>query len=173
MPSPVLPRGRRFIRRLLLLAAVSALLQGCSGIRLAYDNADSLARWWLDKYVDLSEEQDALTRDRLTRIHARHRKTQLPDYLAVLRQGQQFVAGRPTAADALAIVDRLIRHGRALAELAAPDVADFLPTLSDAQIGRMAARMEEKNAEYAEEAQLADGESGRRDRKSTRLNSSH
>jgi hypothetical protein len=138
-------------------------------VRLAYDNADSLTRWWLDKYVDLSAEQDALARERLMRLHARHRKTQLPAYLAVLRQGQQFVAGEPAAADALAIGDSLIRHGRTLADLAIPDVADFLPTLSEAQIGRMAARIAEKNAEYAEEVQLADGESGQRQARYKRL----
>ena len=153
---------RRLLRHLTLVLVAGLLLQGCSAVRLGYGNADSLARWWIDQYVDLSPEQDALVRERLTRMLAWHRKTQLPDYVSVLRQGQQFVAGQPTAADTLALGDSLIRRGRTLAGQATPDIADFLTTVSAGQIERMAGRLAEKNADYAKEAQLADGESGQR-----------
>ncbi|MCE9569808.1 MAG: DUF6279 family lipoprotein, partial [Rhodocyclales bacterium] len=73
----------RFIRHLLLIPVLGILLQGCSAVRLGYGNADSLARWWIDQYVDMSPEQDALARERLLRFHAWHRKTQLPDYVAL------------------------------------------------------------------------------------------
>ena len=150
------------IRQLMLFVAVGLLLQGCSAVRLGYGNADSLARWWVDQYLDLSPEQDALARERLTRFHVWHRKTQLPDYVSVLRQGQQFFAGQPTGAEALALGDGMIRRGRTLAAQATPDIADFLATVTPDQIERMAGRWVKKNAEYVEEAQLADGESGQR-----------
>ncbi len=153
---------RRLLRHLAFVLVAGLLLQGCSAVRLGYGNADSLARWWMDQYLDLSPEQDALVRERLTRLLAWHRKTQLPDYVAVLRQGQHFVAGQPTAADALALGDGLIRRGRTLAEQATPDIADLLTTVSPEQIERMASRLAEKNADLAREAQLADGESGQR-----------
>lgn len=157
--SPIM---RRLLRHLTLVLFAGLLLQGCSAVRVGYANADSLARWWLDQYLDLSPEQDALARERLTRLLAWHRKTQLPDYVSVLRQGQKLVAGQPTAADALALGDGLVRRGRTLAEQATPDIAELLATVSPEQIERMAARLAEKNADYAKEAQLADGESGQR-----------
>ena len=149
---------RRFIRHLFLALIAGLLLQGCSAVRLGYSNADSLARWWIDQYLDLSPEQDALSRERLTRLFAWHRKTQLPDYVALLRQGKDLAAGQPTASDVLALGDNIIRRVRVLAEQATPDVADLLVTVTPAQIDRMAARFAEKNADLAKEMGLADDE---------------
>lgn len=163
------PPTRRFICHLVLLVLAGLLLQGCSAVRLSYDNADSLARWWLEPYLDMSPEQDSLARERLARFHAWHRKTQLPDYVSLLRQGQKFVTGQPTAADALSLGDGIIRRSRTLAEQATPDIADFLLTLSAEQIERIAGRQAERNADYAKEAQLADGESGQRKARYKRL----
>jgi hypothetical protein len=159
----------RFLHRLFFVLVASLLLQGCSAVRLGYGNADSLARWWIDQYVDMSPEQDAFVRERLARYLAWHRKTQLPDYVSVLRQGQKFVAGQPATGDALALTDAIVRRGRTLAEQATPDIAEFLATLTPAQIERMAARLAEKNADYAKEARLADGEGGQRKARYKRL----
>ncbi|MCX7148535.1 MAG: DUF6279 family lipoprotein [Rhodocyclales bacterium] len=160
---------RRFIRHLLPILVAGLLLQGCSGVRLGYGNADSLVRWWIDPYLDMSPEQDALARERLARFHAWHRKTQLPDYISFLRQGQKFVGGQPTAADALSLGDGIIRRSRTMAEQATPDIADFLLTVSAEQIERMATRLAEKNADYAKDVQLADGEGGQRKARYKRL----
>ena len=153
---------RRLLRHAALVIVAAVLVQACSAVRLGYGNADSLARWAIDQYLDLSPEQDALTREGFARLLAWHRKTQLPDYVSVLRQGQQFVAGQPTAAEALALGDALIRRGRTLAEQATPFVADLLATVSPAQIERMAESMAENNADHAKEMRLADGEDGQR-----------
>lgn len=156
-------------RCLTIVLAAILLLAGCSAVRLGYGNADSLGRWWIDFYVDLSPEQDALTRERLARLLVWHRKTQLPDYIAVLRQGKQFVAGQPAPADVLALGDDIIRRGRVLAEQATPDIADLLLTLSPSQIDRMATRLAEKNADYVRDTRLAEGDSGQRKARHKRL----
>ena len=152
----------RSLPRLLLVPILCVLLQGCSAIRLGYGNADSLARWWIDQYVDLSPEQDGLVRERLLRFHAWHRKTQLPDYAELLRQGRAFATGQPTAKDALALSEGIIRRGRTMADQAAPDIADFLASISPAQIERMSARFAEKNADFAKEAKLGENEAAQR-----------
>jgi len=149
------------IRRLTLLLA-ALLLTGCSAVRIGYSNADSLTRWWADQYLDLSPEQDALTRDRLERLLDWHRKTQLPDYARFLREIRELVDGQPAAADALALGDGVIRRGRVLFDRAAPDIADLLATLTPAQIERMAARFADKNADYAREARLDEDEASQR-----------
>lgn len=146
----------------MILLVASLLLHGCSGVRLGYDNADSLARWWIDRHLDLTPEQDALARDGLIRLHAWHRKTQLTEYIGALRQGQKLVAGQPTVADTLALGDEIVRHGKVLAEKATPDMADFLLTVTPEQVERMIRRQTEKNADFAREAGLAEGEAGQR-----------
>ncbi len=152
----------RSLPRLLLIPILCVLLQGCSAVRLGYGNADSLARWWIDQYVDLSPEQDGLVRERLLRFHAWHRKTQLPDYAELLRQGRAFATGQPTAKDALALSEGIIRRGRTMADQAAPDIADFLASIGPAQIERMSARFAEKNADFAKEAKLGENEAAQR-----------
>ena len=160
----------RHIRvHLLLFFAAILLLQACSAIRLGYGNADSLARWWLDQYLDFTPEQDALVRERLTRLHLWHRQSQLPDYATVLREGRGLIDGQPTAANSLELSESIIRRVRTLTDKAIPDVADLLATLTPAQIDRMAARLADKNADYAKEARLADGEAGQRKARVKRL----
>ncbi|MCM2289399.1 MAG: DUF6279 family lipoprotein [Sulfuritalea sp.] len=159
----------RLLIRSLLLILVALLLGSCSAVRLGYANADSLARWWIDQYLDLAPEQDALVRERLARYFAWHRKTQLPDHVSLMRQGQKLAVAQTTVADALSLGDELIRRGRILAEQATPDIADLLPTLTPAQIERTAARQTEKNTDYAKEARLAEGEAGQRKARYKRL----
>lgn len=153
----------------LLLISVVLLLPACSAIRLGYGNADSLARWWIDQYLDLSPEQDALARERLTRLMVWHRKSQLPDYATVLHQARTLAVGKPTAADGLVLTEAIIRRVRRLADQAIPDAADLLSTLTPAQIERMAAKLADKNASYAKEARLAEGEAGQRKARFKRL----
>ena len=160
---------RRIGGYLIALLVAGLLLQGCSAVRFGYGNADALTRWWIDQYLDLSAEQDLLVRERMAGLHAWHRKNQLPEYIAVLRQGQSFVAGRPAVADALALLDGVIGAVRRLADRAVPDVADLLLTATPAQIERMASRFAEKNAEYAKEAQLAEDEGSQRQARYRRL----
>lgn len=160
---------RRFVRHLTLVFVSGLLLQGCSAVRLGYGNADSLVRWWLDQYVGMSSEQDALTRERLSRIHAWHRKTQLPEYVSFLGRTQKLVLGQPTVTDVLTTGEGMIRLGLTLAEHASPDIADFLATVTPEQIERMAGRLADKNVEYAREARLADGEVGQRQARYKRL----
>lgn len=159
----------RFMRRLALLVAICLLLQACSAVRLGYGNADSLARWWIDQYVDLSPDQDLLLRERLSGFLAWHRKTQLPDYVLVLRQGQQLVDGQPTVGDMMKLSEGIIRRARNLSDRATPDIADFLATVSSAQIARMAGRFTEKNSDYAKEAKLAEDENAQRRARYKRL----
>jgi hypothetical protein len=142
------------LRRIAALFAAALLLAGCSAVRLGYSNAEGLLRWWIDRHVDFSEAQEIFVRERLARLHDWHRKTQLPDYAAFLRQAQSFVAGQPGLAEALELQEGVLQRGRTLAEQALPDIADFVLTLTPPQIARMAGRIDERNADFAKERKL-------------------
>jgi len=148
--------------RFILLLATLMLLSGCSAVRLGYDNADTLARWMIDDYIDFSPEQEALARERLTKLHGWHRKTQLPDYAVVLGDFQQFVAGKPNTDDALVLLDRVFMRGKTFYREATPDIAEFVRTLTPLQIDQMAERFAKKNAEFAKTMKLGESESEQR-----------
>jgi hypothetical protein len=60
--------------------AVSVLLGGCSTVRLGYDQAEPLLRWWFDRHLDLDATQARWLKDELRQLHLWHRRTQLPEY---------------------------------------------------------------------------------------------
>jgi len=74
-----------------LLLAATALLGGCSSVRLAYGNGAQLAWWWLDGHVDFSAEQAPRVKQGIGEIFDWHRSSQLPAYAALLVTAQQQV----------------------------------------------------------------------------------
>lgn len=72
--------------RAVALALAVAALAGCSAVRLAYNQADTLLYWRLDGYVDLTAEQVPRVRASLDDYHRWHRRTQLPVYAELLRR---------------------------------------------------------------------------------------
>ena len=76
------------ISRLASVCAPLALaaLTGCSAVKLAYNQADTLLFWRLDSYVDVTPEQAPRVRTSLAQYHQWHRRTQLPVYADLLRR---------------------------------------------------------------------------------------
>ena len=61
------------LRGIAFLLLALASLAGCSGARLAYNNADTLVRWMADDYFALVGAQKEDFSARLARFHAWHR----------------------------------------------------------------------------------------------------
>lgn len=80
----------RIIARGLFLAALALVLVACSTIRLAYNQAPSLAYWWIDGYADLNEVQTTQMRRDIDGFFAWHRSNELPGYITRLQQWQQL-----------------------------------------------------------------------------------
>ncbi len=60
------------------------LLSSCSMLRLGYDQGPQLVWWWLDGYVNFSNEQTPHAKEAIRKWFAWHRTTQLPEYAAWL-----------------------------------------------------------------------------------------
>ena len=67
------------------------LLGGCSAVRIGYNQAPTLAWWWLDGYLDIDAAEAPRAKDALQQWFAWHRRTQLPDYADWLAATQQQV----------------------------------------------------------------------------------
>ncbi|MBK5104706.1 MAG: hypothetical protein JJE42_10700 [Burkholderiales bacterium] len=131
-----------------LLFAVAAL-SGCSGARLAYNNADTAVRWMADDYFALEGAQQDDFRARLARFHAWHRSEELPRYSALMASAAGKLAHGLTQPELLWAWDSVIARYRNMVAQAAPDLAAVLVTLSPAQLQHLEQKFAESNAEYA------------------------
>ena len=95
-------RSRRIINgqmlsRFLLIGTV-VVLQACSAIKLAYNNAPEFGFWWLDAYADFNDTQAPAVRTELARLLQWHRSEELPKIAELLQKTQRLAAADVTPA---------------------------------------------------------------------------
>jgi hypothetical protein len=123
------PRWRAWI-----IAVCVAVLSGCSAVRLAYNQAPELAYWWLDGYVDFSDQQAPQARAALADWFAWHRGTQLGDYASFLAMAQQDVQTDASAEQMCRWWDDLRRRLERAFERGVPALAELVRTLRPDQV---------------------------------------
>jgi len=145
-------RGRRM--RFVTLALIGVLLTaGCAMVgKLGYDNLPTLAMWKLNSYVSLTPPQRALASRHFDELLAWHRRTQLDDYIELLRSVQKRVAaGNVTEADIQGWREEVFARIEPIADEAAPDVAEVALTLTAAQIASIKAEFADDNEKLRKE----------------------
>jgi Family of unknown function (DUF6279) len=132
-------RERSFSKWRWIIGVVLALaLCGCSVLRIAYSQAPTFAYWWIDGYVDLTDEQSVELRDAIDRWFDWHRRTELPRYAALLVRAQREVMEPTLSTDQLcAWRDEAQRRLDAALDEATPAFATLLLSLSPEQIRHM------------------------------------
>jgi hypothetical protein len=134
-----------------LLIALVLCLNGCSTIKLAYNQADHILAWMADDYFDLNGIQKEALRAHLGRFHAWHRATELSAYAAVLDSAQRRVQAGLTTEDVDWITAEIRARYRALVVQACPDAAGVLATLNDEQLLATRRQFERSNRKYAKD----------------------
>jgi hypothetical protein len=140
----------RWFKRLATLLSLSLLLGllGCSSLTLAYKQLPLLAGLWADRYFDLDGAQRDRLKTQLQAWQAWHRREELPQWIALLRQAHAALDGGITQDELLA----LERGARASAERclqrAAPLAAPLLAGLKPEQWQHLQKKMDEKTAEW-------------------------
>lgn len=150
------PLHQRFTCALLVLMLV--VVAGCSSLRLAYNNGDTVLYWWLNAYVDLDRDQKGWVREDIDKLFDWHRKTQLKDYVEILRKGQKQVQGNPTQADLMADYSEIKSRTQSLLLKAAPDLADLARSLKPEQIAQMEKKFKSNNDDYRKKFLTGDQE---------------
>ncbi|HEY5801412.1 MAG TPA: DUF6279 family lipoprotein [Burkholderiaceae bacterium] len=125
-----------------------AQLAACSAIKLTYNNADTLAYWWLNGYIDIASEQKGLVRTEIGGYLQWHRQSQLPEYARLLREGQKRIAGNPTKADFLADFDLARKQGEIALLQAAPALADIALSMRPQQLARLEKKFASNNDDF-------------------------
>ena len=147
----LLSRLRRIIGLALLL-----VLAGCGLLRLTYDQAPKLTYWWLDAYVDIRPEQAPKVHEAIERWFDWHRRTQLPEYAALLAQAEPEVMVDTTPAAMCAWSAEIERRLDLALEQAEPALAELALMLAPAQRRHIAQRMAKVDAELRADFLQAD-----------------
>ncbi|MBL8338915.1 MAG: hypothetical protein JNM97_19275 [Rhodoferax sp.] len=150
LSRPVLVAWRRIIGLLaVLLAAV--LLQGCSAVKLAYNNAPELAYWWIDGYADLDDAQSLKVREELARLQQWHRANELPRIAELLQRTRQVALADATPEQVCTLFAEVRkRFDAVVAQAEAPTVAVAM-TMRPAQLAHLEARFAKGNTEWRQE----------------------
>jgi hypothetical protein len=138
----------RFCR--FVLAATLLLLGGCSMVKLGYDQADLVARWWFDRQLDLDSSQSRWLKQELQGFHAWHRQTQLPAYAELVDVVARQSIGDVTPDQACENIDLAAEHLDTLLKQAVPLFAGLARQLQPAQLQHLKRRFAEEDREWRE-----------------------
>jgi Family of unknown function (DUF6279) len=125
-----------------------ALLQACSAVKLAYNQAPDLTYWWLDSYVDFNEQQTPKAREEIAKFFAWHRTSQLPKVVTLLQKSQALAPTNLSAAQTCALFDEARSLYDAATDKVLPTAADLLPTLGPEQLQHLQRKYKKNNDEY-------------------------
>ena len=121
--------GSRQIIGLLAVLFTGLLLQACSAMKLAYNQAPDLAYWYLDAYVDFSPSQRPQVKDALDNLHTWHRQTQLPGTIHTLQKLRAQMPGDIDAQQACTVYADVRRQLLAIPAHAEPKVEALVELL--------------------------------------------
>ena len=147
------PRKRKGQRRpsaffaLILVLVLSA----CSTARLVYNQAPTLAYWWVDDFVNLSDAQSAPLREDIDALFTWHRTQELPTYAERLKAWRQLATQDLTAEQACQQFDEArAAYLHAVDRSVAPFTRLAL-SLQPSQIQHLEARQRKGQAKYEKE----------------------
>jgi len=151
-----------FCRNLLGIIGLSALmlgLQGCSTVRLAYNQAPLVVDWYLNDYVDFNAAQKPALKSALEQVHVWHRQTQLPAYIETLQKMQRQFTEPLTPARVCDFYEEIQDHvlttlqGMVRLEQNAPGAIGLqkLANLDASQLAFMERKFSKSNLKYRED----------------------
>ncbi|MDZ7753364.1 MAG: DUF6279 family lipoprotein [Gammaproteobacteria bacterium] len=154
--------------RLSCILLLALALAGCSATRLAYNNVDWLIDRRVKEYIDFAPRQREEWEKDLERVHALHRRIELPHVVGLLTAIEAAVRDGLDEATLQCLVDEghalARRHGRIAVELGAP----LLAGLDPAQVNHLEAAMAARNEDYRDKYLAADPQQ-RRDARVERI----
>lgn len=139
------------LARIIGLLTFAALVSGCSAVKLGYNNLDDIAYWWLDSYLDFTEDQSPRVRQDLARLHLWHRQEELPQIGAILHRMEQLAPDDVSPAQACSFVPAIRERVHAPADRAEPAIVTLAMDLTPDQLIHLERTYRKKIAQYREE----------------------
>lgn len=129
----------------------ACLLAGCSAIRLGYANGDTVMYWWLNSYVDFTNEQKSWVKADIDDFMAWHRKTQLNDYAQWLTQLQQRIQQPVTPEEVMGDYAATKKRIMLVVDKALPQLTNLAMDLQPEQIAHLEKKFASNNEDYRKE----------------------
>jgi hypothetical protein len=133
------------------LVAAVLVLSSCSGVRIAYNNADVYLRWQANSYFGFEDEQDEELHARVAAFTAWHRKYALPDYVRITDDAARRLERGISREDLVWGYDSFQAQVRVGLRAAAAEIAGLLDRLGPEQLARLERRIAEENRKYAKD----------------------
>ena len=143
-------RAARFGKpwRIIGLLTLLVLLQACSAVKMAYNQAHELAYWQLDGYFDFSDAQTTKIREELVQVHQWHRNTQLPTYIEALKKWQALLPGDLDETQVCALVEDVRGKLLAISDRSEAILTELAPTLVPEQLDHLKRKFSKLNTAY-------------------------
>lgn len=139
------------IAAIILALALSLGLTACSAIKLGYSTLPDLAFWWVDGYVDLSEDQEPDAKRELVRLHDWHRREELPKLIEILARMETMAAAEVSPQQACDVVAQVQVRIGAVAGQAAAGVGAIAPTMTAQQLRHLERKYRSRNEDFFKE----------------------
>jgi hypothetical protein len=127
------------------------MLQGCSAIKLGYQQLPTLSYWWLDSTVSFSNAQTLGAKQSLENLYQWHRSEELPAYVALLQRAQALSAGPIQAEQVCRVWNDVQTRLDTVMREAVAQAAPVAMTLGPRQLGHIARRWESQNEDWEKE----------------------
>lgn len=138
---------RHIVLTILLLVSVT----GCSS-KFAYNNLDWLVYWYVDDYIEFSDQQEEQFDAKLANWLDWHRKEELNQYVAHLERVKAKALGEPMSPEDIAQeFDNARQHWERVRNKLSPELAQMAPSLTDDQVVYLFAALEKENRKEEEE----------------------
>lgn len=126
------------------------VLSACGLVRTGYDNLDTIAYWWMDRYLDFNELQKREVKADLKAWHAWHRSTQLPAHADFLGELRQMAKGDVSPHSACDAITKARDQFEMLVLQAAPQAATLALSLEPANLKRLRKKFAEEDRQWRE-----------------------
>ena len=133
---------------MLLALAFLSLLQACSAVKLAYNNAPEFGYWWLDGYVDFNESQTLKVRAELARLQQWHRTDELPKIAELLQKAQRLAEADLAAGPVCALFAETRTRFDAVTAQAESAAVTLAMSLTPEQIANIDHKLAKVHAEW-------------------------
>ena len=135
------------MRRWWLLIAL-LVLQGCSAVKLGYQQLPTLSYWWLDSYLSFSDSQTVKVKESLDYLQQWHRQQELPLYTQLINRAALSSQGTVRAQDVCSLwSDGQVRADRLVQE-ALRQMGLVIASLSPRQLNHLARHLSLKNEDW-------------------------
>lgn len=135
------------------------LLVGCSSTTFLYNRLDTLIGWYVNDYVSLTREQEALFDKQLEALHAWHRQEELPQYISLLNGVDKALDKPLTNAELDPLYDRFLAAAERLRVKMTAIAIDFGSELTlEQRLAFVASVRANQQTWYDERVDMSDAE---------------